>query len=613
MGAFTLFLFSYGRDTQELELHPHSMESSIVDTMKPTENRVFNNYEYSGQLQSDDSHSITDFCLYLNGSFVQTEYRTQDGTFSIRDSAFGAKPFTECYGYIQLTVQFIADGEPYSLDTNYIPVMVRKGIQNDSVRRMADYVYHNNESLLFSNVMLPKDASSLKDSARKTIESRILLLFEIERVFESNYAYFKMNSRFTTVQYEHIDHFEKLQYISATTMYYISQHPNELQRTTTSAGIKVGKQHYQPDRTLITNNTQSFDIYENREIVGFLTSLYMEIVKMREEIENLIIKAPKAPTESGNYVISAFFIFASTLAALNSIVSALRNLQSKFAALFSGYSGIFHIKGNRVVKPSKPTAIFMSIPQYRQIYDCMNAWFKMGVVNLNEERYMLSFLKISSLYEVYVLLKLNNYFIENGYALTQTRHIQYQFSYKTFYKNTSCNNLYVFQQGEHKISVYYQPVIYNADHSDKTGIGLYRNTTISFPKWLDDESTGSYYTPDFLLKIENATLSSTKYVIADAKFSTTKNVKANQVALLSYKYLFSISPIDLSDTIAGLLIINGQSEDENDAVTDIYDKSLTPGKIDPQADILTLTENSTNNASSHSQLLKTVLGKYISY
>lgn len=63
--------------------------------------------------------------------------------------------------------------------------------------------------------------------------------------------------------------------------------------------------------------------------------------------------------------------------------------------------------------------------------------------------------------------------------------------------------------------------------------------------------------------------------------------------------------------LAGLLIINGQSEKENYSATDIYDKSLTPGKINSQADIFTLTENSVNNAGSHSKLLKTVLGKYI--
>lgn len=613
MSAFTLFLFPDGREAQELELHQHSLESSIVDTARRTENYVFNNFNYSGQLQSDTPQTVSDFQLYINGSIVETEYQQQTGRFSIKDATYGAKPFVECYGYIQLTVSFRVDEDTYSLDTKYISVMVRKGLQNESVSRMTDYVYRNNEELLFSGVQLPKNASGLKDSERKTIESRIFLLHEIAQIFESNYAFFKVNSRFTTVQSERIDRFEKLQYVSTKTMQFISQHPDELQRINSSVGVRVGKYNYQPGRTLITNNIQTYDIYENKEILGFLDSLLTEIGGMQKELEGLISSIPEKPIESGDYVASPFFIFASTIATLNTILVDLSKLKSKYSALLSAYTSIYQIKGNRVIKPSRPTAVFMSIPQYRQAYDCMTAWFKMGVVRLDEERYMLSFLKISSLYEVYVLLKLVNYLKENGYSLTSTNRIQYQFSSRTFYENTKCNNLYIFESegGNSKVSVYYQPVIYNADRSERTGIGLYRNTSIAFPNLSGEERTGGYYTPDFLIKIENATSNYIKYVLADAKFSTVENVKTYQVAPLAYKYLFSISPVSLTDIVAGLFIVNGQSEKDIDTITDIYDKSLTPNKITPNAEILTLTENSVDNAENHAKLLKQVVGKYL--
>lgn len=611
MGIIKLLLFPYSKESQEFELHPHSLEASIVDMLQPTKNYVFNNYEYRAKLECESPRVISDFRLFLNGSLLTTEYNPSDGNITIRNEVYGTKPFLECYGYVQLTVAFSVEGENFSYDTNYIPVMVQKGKQNDSVRRMTEYISKYDDSLLFSKYPLPKNAAGLKENARKTVESRILLLKDISRVFEMNYAYFKANSRFRTVQAEHIDRFEKLQYISSNTIRYILQHPVELKQASTSVGIKFGNRSYQPDRALITNNVQSFDIYENRQIIGFLQTLLGEIKKVQREINALIDSVPTFPDESGDYVASAYFLFVNTVETLKAMLVDLSILEKQFMSLTSAYSTIFKIegKGDRVISSPRPTPVFLSIPQYRQLYDCMNNWFKMGVVNLTEEKFMLSFLKISDLYEAYVLLKLINYIMDSGFDLQEASPITYQFAQSTFYKNTKCNNKYVFQRNEAIITLYYQPVVYNTDRSKKTGIGLYRNTSISFPRWLGDDSTGGYYAPDYLVKIETPD-EPTHYIIADAKFMTIKNVKTYQVAALVYKYLFSFSPVNSTDEIVALYIVNGQSDKDVDSVVDIYDYSLRPGSITPCAEIITLTENSEETQENHLKLLKATFGRH---
>ena len=101
-------------------------------------------------------------------------------------------------------------------------------------------------------------------------------------------------------------------------------------------------------------------------------------------------------------------------------------------------------------------------------------------------------------------------------------------------ENKYCKNYFVFQKGESVVTLYYQPVVYNNDKRSVANIGLYRNTSISFPKSLDDDLiTGKYYTPDFIIKIESANGNGAKYIIADAKFSTLDNVKKRQVAALA--------------------------------------------------------------------------------
>ena len=80
---------------------------------------------------------------------------------------------------------------------------------------------------------------------------------------------------------------------------------------------------------------------------------------------------------------------------------------------------------------------------------------------------------------------------------------------------------------------------------------------------------------------------------------------------LVFKYVFSISPTDLNDKVIGLYIINGQSEQEEDSVTNVYDRSRNIGMIMPRAEIITMTENSTDNLETHKQLLTTSIGRFL--
>ena len=78
-----------------------------------------------------------------------------------------------------------------------------------------------------------------------------------------------------------------------------------------------------------------------------------------------------------------------------------------------------------------------------------------------------------------------------------------------------------------------------------------------------------------------------------------------------YKYLFSISPVDSTDEVVALYIVNGQSDEDVDSVVDIYDRSLRPGSITPCAEIITLTENSEDTQANHSRLLKATFGRHL--
>ena len=183
-----------------------------------------------------------------------------------------------------------------------------------------------------------------------------------------------------------------------------------------------------------------------------------------------------------------------------------------------------------------------------------------------------------------------------------------------FYENTECNNLFVFkpEAGTSTITLYYQPVIYNGVRPQQLGMELYRNTSISYPNSQEiKEKKGGYYTPDFIIKYEYEGVDSIKYIIGDAKFSRLKTIKTIKVAELVYKYLFSVSPVHRKDQIVGLCIFSGQSDEEKDKITNIYNFELREETITPRADIITLTENETGNDLLHETLFKNSIGRYI--
>lgn len=620
MDSLILRLLPEGQFSQDIPLQIHRLESSILDTTQASSLHVFCDCKYQAKLVGG-TQNIRYLHFLLNGNALEITFSPYDGMITFHDRSVSSKIFQECYGFIQITLVIEDDqGIQTVLDTPYIQVMVRKSRKNEAVKRMTEYVYRKNAEFLSGNKPLPKSPSGLKGVTNKTLEAKILLLKKISVVFEENYRYFKTNSRFKTIPKERIEHFEKLQYVSRNTMRFIAQHPEELQRVTHSSGIKIGSFRYQPNKTLITSNEKTYDIYENRVIVGFLATLVRELGKIEKELSGIVTKVPHKPMESGEYVSSSYFIYATTISSLRVILEDVKKLHQKFITLHGSYAEILPVSRQYISALPKLTPVFKSVPQYHQIYDCAVAWFTKGAFSLDEEKYMLSFLKISSLYEVYVLAKVIEFFKDSGYSMTVNAKITYPFSSQTLYENTTCNNYFVLKKGASTVTVYYQPVIYSTNKQTAGNIGLFRNNSISFPGHDGasriDRAYGSeekfIYTPDYLIKYEYEGQSGARYLIADAKFSTVNTVKVHQVAKLAYKYLFSLSSFTPEDSIVGLCIFNGQSYNEIDTITNVYDFAPPGRQICPRADILTLTENEENNLGLHSRLLRNTVGLFTS-
>ena len=225
---------------------------------------------------------------------------------------------------------------------------------------------------------------------------------------------------------------------------------------------------------------------------------------------------------------------------------------------------------------------------------------------------MLPFIQMHKLYEYYVLTKLCCYMDYAGFELERRESYTYKGHSAPILPENF--NTFYFAKEDIQVTLFYEPIINGKRNLGDNGVGLYRNTSIAFPKqWqidklLNEESNAmqsSHYCPDYVIKIQRK--DRTDYIILDAKFSMIETVKGVYLPCLAYKYLFSLSPLGENDHILGLCLVNGKSLEVDDKIFDVYDMAEEGHQIHPFANILTLTENAVENEDLHQQLMKTVL------
>ena len=560
------------------------------------------------RLNCEDLNRIADVRVYVNDVLESSVYNNGRIYFPSRGIS-NRRIFLDCYGFAELSITLIlVDGQECTLNSEYLPILVRREELNNSVEAMARFVYNNQEWLLLNGELKPKKPSGLKENGYRSLATQILLAEEIAAIYESSYGYFKANSRFKLEKMSVIERLERIQYVTQGTLSYTATHPEYLRQVNSTQGIFIGNRVYQPQKTETVQNTRSYDIYENRVILAFLRNMIDSVQSLQGYCCNLLSKIPNDEDYSSEYIYSSFFMFSETRKMIEDGKTQLEKLSEKFTYLWGMYSDILRIPLDQHIVPPRPTAIFLSVPQYNRIFVRIHQWFSFGIYNFSKEHFMLSFIKISALYESYLLAKFLCYFRDRGYSLESSRRCVYPVSKRWKYKNTSVRNTFVLKNGQKRITLYYQPVIFDTDQRSVNGIGLYRNNSISVYAGNEDDCRqgGHYYVPDFLIKIEEN--GDSQYMIVDAKFNDYSSVRRYYVKDLVFKYLFSISPIEENELVCGLCIMYGKCKSKERLQT-AYDKQILGTEIYPFIEIFPLIEgiDSAGQYEKMDRLLKKLL------
>ena len=558
---------------------------------------VFADERYCFKLNNFDINTISSIRVFVNDDEIDVFYNGNEYAFSSN----GVKNycvFRNKFGFVELSILITyEDGNTETWHSGFLSVLVHKDQELESINMMIDYVYNNQDQLLITGDVGTKKTGDVKPGGVINLETKISLASEILKVYRDNYGYFSANSRFKTDVTNVVDDSNKLQNVTPKTLQYIATHPGYLREGKTNGGVKVGNRFYIPQKTLVQKNIYSYDIYENRVIVGFIGKMIDDIGKMISDISQLLEKRKKSSMIQDEYIHSSYFIFQRTEKALRDNLMQLRSLKKEFELLSTTYKRIIDVKNEVINKMPKPSAIFMAVPQYNVFFNHMHRWFSYGIYNLEQERFMMSFINGSALYEVYVLAKLLDVISSMGYHLEKQYKYSYRFFGDTYYRNTLCNNTFEFSGIKEKLILYYQPVIYSGEYRESNEIHLYRNNSLAV------EGYGTYYyTPDYVIKYEKE--GKEKYIILDAKYGDRSFVRKSQTSKLAFKYIFSISPRN-NESIGGLYVLYG-GVSKSDKYESIYDKQIPGNKIKPIFDLIPISA-SINNEKHSGYLSKLIM------
>lgn len=574
-----IILNSYDSNSVAVKLS-NNKKSYVVEEILGVQSKVYSDIEYF--IEVDSSERIINIDVYINGELSITDFRDGCIFFCAEDKS----PFRGIIGFVQISL-CITYGENITewLYSDYISVLIKPTDTNVALDKMLKYIYTNQSDILNREINVTGMGKHF-DRKYDDFWSQIVMLEEIANIYENNFGYFKANSRYKLEQVEALDRVEKLQNIDSKTVQYIVSHPEYLQNSVT--GIKYGGQFFLPTKTIMLQKRITYDTYENQVVISFLEHVNEDVTALADRIlEYIRLLSISADVENG-YIVSSYLMYVNAKEILSEFFERIEKLKIQFRKLVNSYSRTLNVRRISMIKMPEPTNVFMNLPQYNMVYLCILRWFSKKGYDLINERVMLNFINAPAIYEAYVLIKIISHIKASGYELVESKIVDYPKRQNWKYKNQRYNNTYIFNNENAKITLYYEPVIYDEDRSGINGIGLYRNNSVSLNKETDEEKQGHYYVPDYVLKYEESGVEN--YIILDAKFSKKNKVKYQLMPELLYKYITSISATKEHINLKGLYIMYGLSE--NNMVTEsFFDKQIKTGKrICPLAEMVPLAE-----------------------
>lgn len=393
--------------------------------------------------------------------------------------------------------------------------------------------------LLFSNKGATKATGLHKGDwqrkAFRSLNSYIQLVEGIVVCYKNNFSYFKTKGHHTIGKKSVFEAFDDIKTLNVDSISWLMQNLDQLNEIPDNQGIEFQGKWYLPARVKNENKCRSWDVYENRVVVGFIQTVYRNAKSVFDDLsadvmkEEVIVEKINRTTPK-EYRAPIITVRTLQISYCRIMLQKLSQLIDVLRVLCNEYSTLFPVCSNIIATLPRKTKTFQEVSPYVQVFNNIVLWFQYGEYSLLKDRLILQVKTLDKLFEYYCLYQLLNLFSYAGFVpindCPPAVSIHYPVNDGKYQNETDVANLYRLEKNGVKISLYYQPVIYSDRFEANTGLTMYR-TTRTQRSW--------YYSPDFVVKFEGEGRDE-EYVIFDAKFATRDNIKEHYLDKVINKY-----------------------------------------------------------------------------
>lgn len=570
----------------ECNLSDSLMDMSSVDFSKCA--AVFEDGSYDIDFACDEYNrtDVESVAVCVNGEQVGNIVLSADTTIvrgftRYRDTLLKKQPFLLHYDLLVVSFLLVfVDGSSKEYFTDFL-LCVSKGqedaanIQNILQELMAfddaqvgEWIFSDGNQGASNSLYEGK----WNQRAYKSLSSYVQLLEQVIACYKNNYAYFRMQGKHTLTQSSVLVPYEKAKTLSRDSFHWMMQNADQLADVPYRSGIQYQGKNYLPYHIKTDASQKSRDVYENRVVISFLHTVFLNAKQIFGEFEKDVLNEERIISRihgsfSKEYRAPIITIKSLQVSFCRILLGKLSRSIEMLQGIYKQYAALFDVSPSLLTTFPRKTSTFCEIKPYMQVFESIVHWFQYGEYSLEKERLILQVKTLDKLFEYYCLLRLLTLLVDNGYQIANVETPAFKYHYtsadKDYQNERDVANTYKLYNNGVSVILYYQPVV-SAIHFEND-LTLYRTT----------KRNRDYYTPDFILKFSSSEHDE-EYVIFDAKFSSRKNILEYHLpdVICKYSREFGVAADNRAPKM--VWILQGRVNRYEDAICRYHNSPLAP-------------------------------------
>ena len=251
------------------------------------EQLFFENYQYKFILREIEEYENVE--IFVGDYSVPIHYKaSMDWYETDQDLVFGG-----CFDLAYISVWVSEkEGKEDFFYTDFLRIATTKQTTTQ-VEQMLDEIEKNIPNFLEVCFSRNKKKSGLKNDSTRSIWNTLKLVDEIIKTYEENYDSFFNHKKSFVEPVASVEDVRSMRVVNQESLRWIACNPDNLVKTDKKTGINFNGHNYMPSKIKTYISKYSYNVYENRVILGFLKNVI-------DYLENQIIGFAKEIVEVDN-------------------------------------------------------------------------------------------------------------------------------------------------------------------------------------------------------------------------------------------------------------------------------------------------------------------------